>query len=310
MDGEKTQRPKVVVITGPTAVGKSGLALELAQLFNAEIISADSMQVYRQMDIGTAKPSKAARASVKHHLIDVVNPDEDYNVAMFTADAHAAVERIIADGKAVFIVGGTGLYIKSLLQGLFAGPGHDFVVRQRLLKEALDNGAEALFERLKDVDPKAAASIHPNNLRRVIRALEVSEVSGRPITDFQHEHGFGGEPFDDLRIALQSERDALYSAIDRRVDRMMEHGLADEARQLNAMGYAWDLKPMCGLGYKEMGEYLRSERPLDEAVELIKRNTRHYAKRQMTWFRKDASLKWFTFRQKESIIECIKRHLH
>ncbi|MEK6791728.1 MAG: tRNA (adenosine(37)-N6)-dimethylallyltransferase MiaA [Deltaproteobacteria bacterium] len=303
------QRPKAIVITGPTAVGKSNLSLELAELFNAEIISADSMQVYRHMDIGTAKPSKAVRASIKHHLIDVVNPDEGYTAARFASDAHAAMERISSLGKAVFIVGGTGLYIKALTQGLFAGPGQDFAVRERLLKEALDNGAGALFERLRDVDPQAAAAIHPNNLRRIIRGLEVFEVSGRPITDFQREHGFQDEPFDDLRIALHCERDALYEAIDRRVDKMMEHGLIYEARELNATGYAWDLKPMCGLGYKEMGEYLRSERGLDEAVELIKRNTRHYAKRQMTWFRKDASIKWFTIRQKEAIIECLKRHL-
>ncbi len=309
MDGKKMQRPKAIVITGPTAVGKSNLSLELAELFNAEIISADSMQVYRHMDIGTAKPSKAVRASIKHHLIDVVNPDEGYTAARFASDAHAAMERISSLGKAVFIVGGTGLYIKALTQGLFAGPGQDFAVRERLLKEALDNGAGALFERLRDVDPQAAAAIHPNNLRRIIRGLEVFEVSGRPITDFQREHGFQDEPFDDLRIALHCERDALYEAIDRRVDKMMEHGLIYEARELNATGYAWDLKPMCGLGYKEMGEYLRSERGLDEAVELIKRNTRHYAKRQMTWFRKDASIKWFTIRQKEAIIECLKRHL-
>ena len=309
MDGKKMQRPKAIVITGPTAVGKSNLSLELAELFNAEIISADSMQVYRHMDIGTAKPSKAVRASIKHHLIDVVNPDEGYTAARFASDAHAAMERISSLGKAVFIVGGTGLYIKALTQGLFAGPGQDFAVRERLLKEALDNGAGALFERLRDVDPQAAAAIHPNNLRRIIRGLEGFEGSGRPITDFQREHGFQDEPFDDLRIALHCERDALYEAIDRRVDKMMEHGLIYEARELNATGYAWDLKPMCGLGYKEMGEYLRSERGLDEAVELIKRNTRHYAKRQMTWFRKDASIKWFTIRQKEAIIECLKRHL-
>ncbi len=236
MDGKKMQRPKAIVITGPTAVGKSNLSLELAELFNAEIISADSMQVYRHMDIGTAKPSKAVRASIKHHLIDVVNPDEGYTAARFASDAHAAMERISSLGKAVFIVGGTGLYIKALTQGLFAGPGQDFAVRERLLKEALDNGAGALFERLRDVDPQAAAAIHPNNLRRIIRGLEVFEVSGRPITDFQREHGFQDEPFDDLRIALHCERDALYEAIDRRVDKMMEHGLIYEARELNSTG--------------------------------------------------------------------------
>lgn len=303
------QRPKVVVITGPTAVGKSGLALELAQLFNAEIISADSMQVYRRMDIGTAKPSKAAQLSIRHHLIDVVNPDEGYTAARFVSDAHTATERIRAAYKAVFIVGGTGLYIKAFTQGLFVGPGQDYAVRERLLKEASDNGAGALFERLREVDAAAAASIHPNNLRRVIRALEVFEVSGRPITEFQREHGFHDEPFDDLKIALYCERDALYEAIDGRVDKMLKDGLVDEVGQLNATGCAWDFKSMCGLGYKEMGEYLRSERTLDEAVELIKKNTRHYAKRQITWFRKDASLKWFALRQKEAIIECVKRHL-
>lgn len=304
------ERSKIILVLGPTATGKSRLAVELAGAFNGEIINADSMQVYKHMDIGTAKPSKEELKAVHHHLIDIVTPDEDYTAARFRKDALLKIDGIRSRGRNAFIVGGTGLYIKVLTKGIFEGPEGDRSLREALEKEARELGSMALYERLKEVDPVSALSIHPNNMVRVIRALEVYSISGRPISEFQKEHGFSDSPFDALKIGLVKERAALYLDIEKRVDNMMERGLIEETKKLVSMGYSPDLKAMCGLGYKEMVGFLSGKTGLAGAVELLKKNTRHYAKRQMTWFKKDPEIRWFSPEQKKDIINLVKEHLN
>lgn len=301
---------KIIVICGPTAAGKSSLAVELAGLFNAEIISADSMQVYRHMDIGTAKPSKAERDVARHHLIDAVNPDADYNAARFRDDAAELVEEITNRRKNVIVSGGTGLYIKALTEGIFEGPRADEAMRRGLIEFAEANGREALHDRLKEADPIAALSMHPNNLRRVVRAIEVCYLAKRPMSELHREHNFSERPYDTLKIGLCKEREALYADIEKRVDAMMAAGLVGETRALIAMGYQAGLKPMRGLGYKEMAGFLNKEYPLDEAVRLLKRNTRHYAKRQLTWLRKDTEIRWFNPARKKDIMNQIEVFLN
>ncbi len=300
---------KIVVILGPTASGKSRLALELAPLFDAEIVSADSMQVYRFMDIGTAKPSMEDRKRVPHHLIDVVNPDEDYTAARFRKDGAKAIEGIHARNKNILVVGGTGLYIRALTEGIFEGPEADMELRRRLIEEAAVKGKRYVHEMLGRVDPVSASRIHPNNLIRTIRALEVYYLSRRPMSEFHREHRFSERPYDVLKIGLNREREVLYRDIDRRVDRMMEAGLVDEVKRLLEMGYSRDLKPLQGLGYKEMLAYIDGRLTLDEALGLVRRNTRHYARRQMTWFRRDGSICWFRPDERRGIIEAIKDFL-
>jgi tRNA dimethylallyltransferase len=302
------EKLKIVIITGPTSSGKSRLAIELTRMFNGEIISADSMQVYRYMDIGTAKPSKQERNDVPHRVIDVVDPDEDYSAARFRTDAMEAVEEIDSKGKKVFVVGGTGLYIKALTKGLFQGPGSVPELRERFLRQAELNGRESLYEELLEVDPVAASYIHPNNLPRIIRALEVYHVTNRPISEFQKTHAFKEEPFCYLKIGLRKTREVLYRDIERRVDRMMEEGLASETRDLIGMGYSGDLKPMQGLGYKEMVRYISGECTLAGAVAQVKTNSRRYAKRQMTWFNNEGDIKWFSPDEKGEIISAVKVH--
>lgn len=302
-------KTKLVIVSGPTASGKTSLAVELALLFNGEIISADSMQVYRLMDIGTAKPTLVERKGVAHHLIDVVYPDEEYTAARFKVEAANKINEIAERGRTVFIAGGTGLYIKVLTQGLFKGPEADPELRQELAALASDKGKEALHEMLKKIDPEGAAGIHPNNINRVIRAIEVFELAGKPISSLQKEHSFSESPYECFKIGLDIERETLYDAIDCRVDRMVSAGLLEETRALADMGYGYDLKPMLGLGYKEMSGVLTGTRTLEEAVELIKRNTRHYAKRQLTWFRKDTDTKWFKPSEKKNIPDALNRFL-
>lgn len=306
MSMEKT---RLVIVSGPTASGKTSLAVELALLFNGEIISADSMQVYRLMDIGTAKPTLEERKGVAHHLIDVVYPDEEYTAARFKDEAANKIREIAERGRTVIIAGGTGLYIKALTQGLFNGPEANPKLRQELLAIASDKGKEALHEMLKKIDPEGASIIHPNNINRVIRAIEVFELAGKPISSLQKVHSFSDSPYECLKIGLDVERETLYDAIDCRVDRMISAGLLEETRALVDMGYGYDLKPMLGLGYKEMSGYLKGAHTLEEAVMLIKRNTRHYAKRQLTWFRKDTDTKWFNPSEKKNISETVARFL-
>ena len=286
-------KPKLVIVLGPTAVGKSDVVLELASELNAEIINADAQQVYRQMDIGTAKPSPAEREKVPHHLIDIVDPDGEFNVAMFRQLATASANDIRRRDKPAIVCGGTGLYIKALTKGLFVGPAQDKGVRKTLTLEAYGHGLGSLYGRLEQVDPSATSWIHPHDRQRIIRALEVYELTGKPMSEWQKEHSFNEAPFDTLKIGLCRERTELYSLIDQRCDRMIEEGLVDEVNGLSEKGYSLDMKPLQSVGYKHAGWVLRGQMTLAEAVLLMKRDTRRLAKRQLTWFRSDKEIRWF-----------------
>ncbi len=304
--GPRQMRERLIVILGPTAAGKSALALEAALRLGGEIINADSMQVYRAMDIGTAKPPLQARKKVRHHLFDIAEPGEQYTAGRYRSDAARAIEEIRSRAGLPIVVGGTGLYIRALTEGLFEGPAGDPAIREELLLEARLRGEAHLHEMLREVDPVSARAIHPNNTKRVIRALEVWRLTGRPISELHRESGPSEPPYEVLKIGLTLERPLLYERIDRRVEEMIKEGLVEETRGLVERGYDESSPAMGGLGYKECLAHIRGRITLDEAVRLIKRNTRHYAKRQMTWFRKDAAIKWFDPADKADIMDAIQ----
>jgi len=285
-------RPRVIILLGPTGVGKSKLAIEWAEELGGEIISADSMQVYRYMDIGTAKPTPDDQKRVRHHLIDLVTPDQPFHAALYRTLGRKAIDQLYQDKKPIWVVGGTGLYIKTLTQGLFSSPKIDRHIRESLRQEAKEKGSDGLYERLKKVDSKTASQLHPNDLFRMIRALEVFDSTGVPISFYREQHRFGERPYKTLKIGLEMNRERLYDRIDERVDQMVEHGFLQEVEKLMEMGYGPELKPMQSLGYKQMVQFLMKEIEWDEAVRRIKRDTRHYAKRQLTWFKADPEVQW------------------
>lgn len=288
-----SQRPSLIIIAGPTCVGKTGAAVTLAEPLGAEIISADAMQVYRHMDIGTAKPTKEEKSRVQHHLIDVVDPDEPFSAARFKTMAEAVIRDLHEKGCPVFVVGGTGLYIKALTHGLFETRETDRAVRKRLRTEAETLGLGVLRERLQEVDPLAAASIHPNDTYRIIRALEIFEVTGSRLSEHHRAHGFSDNRYRALKLGLFIDRETLYDRINRRVERMLNLGLLEEVKGLLDRGYGPHLKPMRSIGYRHMADYLLQGITWDETVRLFKRDTRRYAKRQLTWFRADRESEWF-----------------
>lgn len=282
----------LLIIVGPTAVGKTDVSLALAEELGAEIVCADSMQVYLGMDIGTAKPSGAERARVPHHMLDVADPKEEFSVGEYLRLADLAIEDIRARGKTPLVVGGTGLYVRALADGIFEGPAADWGLREELMARERDKGPGTLHAELKAADPEAAARIHPSDLRRIVRALEVYHAGGMPITGFQKAHRAqnSGRP---VRIAgLRRGRPELYERIDERVDAMMDAGLLDEVKTLRDAGCVRDMVSMQALGYKQLMAFLDGEYSLDEAVRLIKRDTRRYAKRQFTWFNADGRVRW------------------
>lgn len=285
-------KPRLVILLGPTGVGKSGLAIELAEAFGGEILNADSMQVYRYMDIGTAKPTPEERQRIKHHLIDLVTPDQPFHAGLYRTLGRKTVDSLRQKETPIFVVGGTGLYIKALTQGLFTSPKINSDVRERLKQEGEQRGKEFVYQRLREVDPKAAARIHPQDLFRTIRALEVFESTGVQISFLQEQHRFGDRPYLTLKIGLEMDRVKLYRRIEERVDRMIERGFLREVEGLLEMGYGQGLKPMQSLGYKQMVKFLSNKLGWDEAVNLMKRETRHYAKRQWTWFKADREVCW------------------
>ena len=283
----------LIVIVGPTGVGKSQVAEGVALQFNGEILSADSQQVYRGLDIGTGKPGADSKHRIRHHLIDLVNPNEEFNVAMFRALALDAERDIRSRGKSVIVCGGTGLYVKAFLHGLFTGPGRVNTYRRNLENLEKEHGISHIYDRLKRVDPDTATSIHPNDRQRIFRALEVFFQTGKSLSHWQEAHGFKESPFDSFKIGLNRDRKELYGLIDQRCDEMISGGLVEELRELTARGFSLDLKPLQSLGYRQVGQYIRGEKSLEEAVSLMKRDTRRLAKRQLTWFRSDEEIRWF-----------------
>jgi len=291
----------VVVIVGPTAVGKSRVAVEVAKAFETEILTADSRQVYRGMDVGTDKPVLEARQGVPHRLIDLVDPDKSFNAGLYRRQAVDEIERLYRNRRLPLVVGGTGLYVRTLLKGLCDAPPADPIVRAALRQESKNQGFDHLHARLVDVDPAAAARLHPRDESKVIRALEVHQLSGRRMSEFHQEHGFAERPFSALIIGLNRERGALYRRIEERIDWQMAHGLTEETKQLLAQGYQRDSAAMKGLGYRQVAEHLAGEYDVAEMVRRFKRDTRHFSKRQMTWFRKEPGIQWLTIKESESV---------
>jgi len=286
-------KPPLIILAGPTAVGKTDLSLRLAQEWNAEIISADSMQVYKGMDIGTAKASREEQARVPHHLIDVASPKSAFGVADYVPLAEAAARDILSRGRLPFLVGGTGFYIQAFLKGLdFSEEGTDPSVRDHLMQEAREKGGPALYARLQSLDPEAAQAIHPNNLKRVVRALEYLELSGEKFSVLNERQKNSESAYLSLYLVLTRPREELYQRIDQRVDWMMQQGLPEEVRNLLSAGIPDDSTAFQALGYKELREYERGEISLSEAVERIRLGSRHYAKRQLTWFKREKEAVW------------------
>lgn len=287
------KKNRLLIIVGPTAVGKTDTSIELAKRLDGEIISADSMQIYKYMDIGTAKPSKEDMKGVPHHLIDIINPDEDYSVAVFQKQAKKLINEINNKKKLPIVAGGTGLYINSIIYKMdFTSTVSNWALRNKLQEEAIEFGNEYIHNKLKEIDPQAADRIHKNNVKRVIRAIEVYYESGECIGDFSKDIELNDD-YNMALIGLTRDRQELYDRINRRVDIMIENGLVDEVRGLIQKGYREDLIAFKGLGYKEIIRFLNGQCNLQEAIDTIKRDTRRYAKRQLTWFRRQNAIKWY-----------------
>ena len=283
----------LIVLTGPTAVGKTSLSISLAKAVNGEIISADSMQVYKGMDIGSAKIRKDEMQGVTHYLVDILEPEDEFHIVKFQELAKSAMKEIYAKGKIPILVGGTGFYIQAVTRDIdFTQAEQESAYREELEQLAKEKGAEYLHEKLKEVDPKSAENIHTNNVKRVIRALEFYHQNGTPISEHNEEQKRQTSPYDLAYFVLTAPREILYERIDRRVDQMMEEGLLDEVKSLRERGCHRGMVSMQGLGYKEILAYLDGECSLEEAVRILKRDTRHFAKRQLTWFRREQDVIW------------------
>ncbi|MBW2058846.1 MAG: tRNA (adenosine(37)-N6)-dimethylallyltransferase MiaA [Deltaproteobacteria bacterium] len=303
-------RSPLVIVCGPTGSGKSRLGLRLAKSLGGEIISADSMQVYRKMDIGTDKPPLEVRREIRHHGIDLVDPDQPFDAAQYREAALRAVQAVTGSDKPAFVVGGTGLYLRALVHGLFRCPPIPEEVRADLRDKVRAAGPGSLYEELRLVDPVAAARIHPHDALRIIRALEVYKTLGRPISELWKDHGFSDRPFRALKLGIALERKELFRRIEARVDRMIERGLVEEVRGLLDQGYGRELRPMQSIGYRQIAAYLDKELPLERALELIKRDSRRYAKRQLTWFKHDPEVFWIPEEHLEKeALERVKKFL-
>ena len=302
-------KPNVVVICGPTALGKTAVAIDLAGRFASEIISADSMQVYRYMNIGTAKPTPDEQAQVPHHMIDVVDPDECFDAKQFATMARKKISGLHCLGATPFVVGGTGFYIKALVHGLFGVEITDLQVRSRLKEEVETHGSQKLHKRLQDCDPDSALRIHPNDTYRVIRALEIYELTGAAVSDLHRAHRFKDNPFRVLKIGLYMDRERLYNRIDQRVDDMVKAGLVDEVKMLLDRGYSSDLKSMQSIGYRHMIDFIEGRLSWERTLSVLKRDTRRYAKRQIAWFKADPEVVWSTKERINDIRQKIKEFL-
>ena len=292
-----TKKP-LIILTGPTAVGKTKSSIGLAKAINGEIISADSMQVYKHMDIGSAKIRPQEMDNIPHYLVDVLEPDEEFNVVRFQKMAKEAMAKIYAKGKIPIVVGGTGFYIQALLYNIdFTDNEEDDTYRKHLEQLAKEKGSEYLHDKLREADPKAAETIHANNTKRVIRALEFFHQTGQKISEHNEKERAKESPYIFRYFVLTDDREVLYDRINKRVDQMLEEGLLEEVASLREKGYTRDLVSMQGLGYKEILSYLDGECTLEEAVYILKRDTRHFAKRQLTWFRRERDVTWIDKRQ-------------
>ncbi|MGD8368907.1 MAG: tRNA (adenosine(37)-N6)-dimethylallyltransferase MiaA [Desulfobacterales bacterium] len=302
-------KSRIIVVCGPTAAGKTAFAIALARLAGGEIIGADSMQIYRHMDIGTAKPTAEERAQVPHHLVDFCDPADPFDAATYTRLARETIGRLVRDGVVPLVVGGTGLYIKGLLGGLFPGPASDCSVRNRLQQEAKREGTPALYRQLETRDPETAARLHPNDTFRIVRALEVLAATGESISRQQERHGFEDAPYHALKLGISLERETLYRRIDHRCEAMLQKGLIDEVERLLAMGYAPELKSMQSIGYRHAIDYLKGRTSMAETLRLFRRDTRRYAKRQLTWFRADPEVCWLSPTEPEKAADMVRHFL-
>jgi len=290
--GQKAKNKVVIVLAGPTGVGKTELSYHISMQLSVEVISADSRQLFKGLDIGTAKPKKSILKKIPHHFIDILEPDEYYSAGQFGTDARLQIDKIFHRGKIPLIVGGSGLYIRAILDGFFSSGSGDTDYRRKLQGRLKAEGSEVLFEELKEIDFPVAKTIHPRNGKRIIRALEVYQNSGKPLSVLQREKPAEAPNFTALKFGLTRERTALYQQINKRVDHMFREGLVEEVRQVLARGYNKTLNSLNTVGYKEVIDFLEGKIDLETCVELVKRNTRRYAKRQMTWFRAEKNLHW------------------
>lgn len=305
------EKKKLIILTGPTAVGKTKLSIETARMLNAEIISADSMQVYKYMDIGTAKITKEEMEDITHYMVDELEPDEEFNVVVFKRLALKYMDEIYKKGKIPLIVGGTGFYIQALLYDIdfTENDDDDGAIRKELEELVRVKGGEYLHSELAKVDKESADDIHPNNVKKVIRALEYYKLTGQKMSEHNKEQRQKESPYNFLYLVLNDDRQLLYDRIDKRIDIMLKDGLIDEVKFLKEKGYTKDLVSMQGLGYKEILDYLDGSSTLDEAIYILKRDTRHFAKRQLTWFRREKVTTWIDkskFENDEAILEYIK----
>lgn len=296
------QKIPVLVLVGPTAVGKSALALDVADRLNTDIISADSAQVYRKLDLGTAKPSPGEQLRIRHHLISIVDPDEPYSVADYKRDAESIIIGLRQRGRLPFLVGGSGLYIRAVLESYaFGAKGADNAFRQAYEQLAAEQGLSVLYEKLRTIDPKAAAKIHPNDRRRIIRALEVFNLEGRPISEQSTKTVVSESPFEPVYYGLTINREMLYHKIETRVESMLEAGFLKEVKTLYREGYDENDPGMQVLGYRQLLSYLKGYISFDQSVSEIKKQTRHLAKRQLTWFRREKGIEWLEIEEKQSL---------
>lgn len=303
----------LVIIAGPTAVGKTSISIDLAKILNGEIISADSMQIYRYMDIGTAKVTKAEMSGVNHYLIDEINPDENFTVSDFQFKANECITSILSKGKVPIVVGGTGLYINSLVYDLdFTQAISNWRLRNKYQKKAEEYGNQSIYEELKKIDMESANRIHINDTKRIIRALEIYHETGKPMSYFYKDFRKENDKYNIIFIGLTMDRNKLYERINKRVDNMIETGLIEEVRKLLNVGYNEKLISMQGLGYKEIINYIKGEYTFDEAIEVLKRDSRRFAKRQLTWFRRNEKIEWIdldNFDSNDNLIEYIVKYI-
>jgi tRNA dimethylallyltransferase len=303
----------VVVVTGPTASGKTKLAIDLAQRFDGEIINADSMQVFRYMDIGSAKPTLEERASVPHHLFDIVTPDVEYSAGLYAEDSRRAADEIQDRGKTVFLAGGTGLYIRAFLQGLVSTGSVPLELRERLEREhaqaVASDDPQRMYRRLVEIDPDAAKEIHPNDVRRTLRALEIMEIAGEAASKVRDDHAFADRPFAALHLAIDPGREVVAERIDQRCKAMIDAGLLQEVRALRERGYGPELRPMQSIGYRHINPVVEGHETLVGALESMRVDTRRFARRQRTWLRKVEDALWLDPGAEATIFECVERFL-